>query len=57
MVNIDTTIHYTPTNLNGGLYTNETEATFQWLDCNNSLTPLNNEIMDTIHFPMVAGRF
>jgi len=57
LISVDTTIHYTPTNINGGLYTNETEATFQWLDCNNSLTALNNETMDTIHFPIASGDF
>lgn len=45
LISVDTSINYA---LSGGFYTNELDASFQWLDCNDSLKPLVNETNDTI---------
>ena len=44
-ISVDTLINYA---LSSGFYTNETNASFQWLNCNDSLKPINGETNDTI---------
>ena len=44
-ISVDTSINY---DFSSGFYTYETNASFQWLNCNDSLKPINGETNDTI---------
>ena len=62
VIYIDLTIHPLPSNevigaLNGNaLIATQTSATYQWLDCDNSNTPIEGEVNQT-YFPSTTGNY
>jgi hypothetical protein len=60
VIYIDLTIHPLPSNevtQNGtALIASQTSATYQWLDCDNSNTPIEGEVNQT-YFPSTTGNY